>query len=49
MLQEMKDQFDHLYDCHGEMIMPVDAVDEQIKAWDQVRNRKRVYVCVRKE
>lgn len=40
MLQEMKDQFDHLYDCHGKMIMPADAVDEQIKAWDKVLNRE---------
>ena len=40
MLRGIKDQFDHLYDCHGKMIMPADAIDEQIEAWDKVLNKE---------
>ncbi len=35
-LRDMQDVYDRIYACHGQMIMPADAVDREIEAWDRV-------------
>ena len=35
-LQGLKGEFDKIYACHGQMILPANAVDEVLKAWEKV-------------
>jgi len=37
-LNTFRDRFDKIYACHGQMILPADAVDKVIEAWDMVLN-----------
>lgn len=46
-LKGMKDRYDKIYACHGKLILPNDAVDEVIKAWEKVL--KKEVVPVKKE
>ena len=35
-LHDMKDSFDMICPCHGQLILPPDAIDKVIEAWNQV-------------
>lgn len=39
-LQDLQDAYDRIYACHGQMILPADSVQQVIRAWDMVLNRK---------
>jgi len=46
-LKEMNDRYDKIYACHGKIILPNEAVDEVMKAWEKVL--KKEVVPVKKE
>ena len=39
-LSGMKNEFDRIYACHGQMILDPDAVDETLTAWRKVLDKK---------
>ena len=39
-VKNMKGEFDRIYASHGQIILPPDAVDQVIAAWDKVLNRE---------
>ena len=43
-LKNLKDCYDKLYTCHGQLVLPVQAVDHVIAAWDKVLNHEETPV-----
>ena len=41
-LLDMKEKYDMIFACHGQMILPSDAVDKTLNAWNKVLNKEIV-------
>lgn len=43
-LRERKADYDQIYACHGQIVLPADAVDQVIEAWNMVLNKSVIPV-----